>query len=181
MLGKLKNEEDHADSKVLSSVSDITYFPSSSQTSNAQFQFVHQPHNQETTIMFQPIQTSFLACSLLFSASTLAQHSVTNRLGESTECSKKGEQMQCQSRIEAFTFEDQPYVFEKEENNLFIYRPLEYDIDITDEDNVEEKCGEVIPNQLIFCEYALSDFEHDGLEWRFDSRRNGFLEYKPRA
>ena len=127
--------------------------------------------------MFQPIQTTFLACSLLFSASTLAQHSVTNVRGESTECSQKGKKMQCDARIEAFTFEDQPYVFEKEQNNLFIYRPFEYDITITDEINMEGKCGVVIPNELIFCEEGLSDFEYEGMEWGFDTRGNGFLEY----
>ena len=135
------------------------------------------------------ITTSLLACFLFtFPAAYGAFRGlralnfniqVTNRRGESTICAAKGKALICQDQIEAFKHDGKPYVFEKTFSGSFQYKELKYNIDITDEMGHRGKCGVALKDKVIFCSSGLSNFQYQGREWGFITRRNGFLEYIP--
>ena len=90
---------------------------------------------------------------------------------------KQDDDLLCHDPIEAFVWKNQPYVYEKEQGQVYKYRQFHYDIDVTDERGLAGKCGVAEEDVMMFCESSISDYVHKGQEWEFKTRTNGFLEY----
>ena len=102
---------------------------------------------------------------------------LVNAAREATMCLKRGDtELLCQAHLESFKWNNNDYVFEKEEGDKYLFQKLQHRILIIDEDNKEAQCGLVGNNKLI-CNRALSQFTYEDQLWTFTSRKNGVITH----
>ena len=138
------------------------------------------------------ISTTMLASCLLFIATPVwGQNSqslpfeVRNDVGHTTICfqSQGNTKLSCRDRIRAFLWSGKTYVVEEQDdNNNYIYRVLQYNVQVKVPGRRQTTCGIVKPNELMFCNallVPLPRFNYQDQQWKLKTSRNGFLEYRP--